>query len=94
MFLKPQYAVNCVMNKSSKRNIRVPVVVLLIFIMVLFLMAFTDMFMPLIAYIHSQEITPLQVLFCIAGSILGFFIVFKVLVKLGEFFLPDDSLKR
>ena len=53
-------------------------------------MVLTDLFQPLITYIHAQNITPLQGLFCVLIAALGFYLVFKVLAKLGEYFLPKD----
>lgn len=55
------------------------------------IMAFTDLFQPIIVFIHSKDITPLQAGSCILGSIVGFYIVFHLLVRLGAYFLPEDE---
>ncbi len=54
------------------------------------LMAFTDLFQPLIQFIHNQDITPLQAVACIFGALVGFYFVFHLLVRLGAYFLPDE----
>ena len=74
------------MNKSSW----IPILVSLIFIGLGALMAFTDLFHPIIVFIHSKNITPLQAVACIFGSIIGFYIVFHVLVRLVAYLLPED----
>ena len=53
-------------------------------------MAFTDLFDPIIVFIHSKNITPLQAGGCVLGAILGFYLVFHLLVRLGAYFLPND----
>lgn len=54
------------------------------------LMAFTDIFHPLIQFIHSQDITPLQAVVCVLGALAGFYVVFHLLVRLGVYFLSDE----
>lgn len=73
-----------------KNNIWIPIIVGLLLIALLLAMAFTDLFQPVIAFIHNQDLTPLQAVGCIMGSALGFYIVYKVLAKLGEYFLPKE----
>ena len=53
-------------------------------------MALTDLFQPVITFIHTQKITPLQAVSCFLAAALGFYLVFKVLTKLGEYFLPKE----
>ena len=77
------------MTSSATKNILIPALVFILFIVVLLVMAFTDLFEPVIVFIHSREISTLQVIACVVGAVLGFFLVYKVLVKLGQFFLPD-----
>lgn len=79
------------MKNSTNKSVWIPLSLLIFFIAVLLLMAFTDLFIPLISFVHFQEITAFQALLCIIGSVLGFFLVFKILVKLGEFFLADKD---
>ncbi|PHR30185.1 MAG: hypothetical protein COA36_02025 [Desulfotalea sp.] len=67
-----------------------PISVSLFFIALGATMAFTDLFHPLIVFIHNQNITPIQAGGCIVGAILGFFLVFRLLVILGAYFLPND----
>jgi len=74
------------MNKSSW----IPISVSLLFIGLGAIMAFTDLFHPIIVFIHSKNITSLQAGACIFGAVIGFYIVFHVLVRLGAYFLPED----
>ncbi len=74
------------MNKSSW----IPICVSLIFIGLGALMAFTDIFHPIIVFIHSKNITPFQAVACVFGSLIGFYIVFHVLVRLGGYLMPED----
>lgn len=73
-----------------KKQIWVPVTVGLFLIALLVAMAFTDLFQPVITYIHSQQITPLQAVICVLAAAGGFYLVYKVLTKLGEYFLPKE----
>lgn len=73
------------MNKSSV----IPISISLIFIGLGTLMAYTDLFHPIIVFIHSKNITPLQASVCIFGAIIGFYGVFHILVRLGAYFLPE-----
>ena len=74
------------MNKS----ILIPVSISLFFICLGAIMAFTDLFHPIIVFIHSKNITPFQAGACILGSVVGFYLVFHLLVRLGAYFLPYD----
>ena len=73
-----------------KKKIWVPVTVGLFLIALLSAMAFTELFQPVITYIHSQQITPLQTVICLLAAAIGFYLVYKVLAKLGEYFLPKE----
>jgi len=73
-----------------KKQIWIPVSVGVLLIALLLAMALTDLFQPVITYIHSQNITPIQAIICVLAAVLGFYLVFKVLAKLGEYFLPKD----
>ncbi|BHH82528.1 hypothetical protein [Desulforhopalus sp. 52FAK] len=72
------------------KNIWLPVSVCLSLITLGLLMAYTDLFQPLITFIHSKDITPFQAIGCILGALVGFYIVFHLLVRLGAYFLPDE----
>ncbi len=73
------------MNKHTL----VPVTVGIVLVALVAVVALTDLFSPLIVYLHDKEITPLGGILCIAFGILGFYLVFKILVKLGDIMLPD-----
>ena len=51
--------------------------------------ALTNLFDPLIDYIHENSITPLGAILCIIFGIAAFYGVFKILSKLGNNMLPD-----
>ena len=74
------------MNKS----IWLPISISLIFICIGAIMAFTNLFHPIIVFIHSKNISLLQAGACILGSVIGFYFVFHLLVRLGTSFLPED----
>lgn len=71
-----------------KRQIWIPLCVGFCLVGLVVTMALTDLFQPLISFIHSQNITLLQAVGCFFGAIIAFYLVYKVLVKLGEYFLP------
>jgi len=75
---------------SMSKNIFFPISVSLFLISLGLVMAYTDIFQPVIAFIHSKEITPIQAIGCILGAMIGFYIVFHLLVRLGAYFLPND----
>lgn len=60
-------------------------------IIVVLILALTDVASPIVQYIHSDSITPLGVALCIVAAIIAFYGVFKLLAKLGESFLPDED---
>lgn len=78
----------------KKRSALTPVVVgtALIFLMVI--MAVTDVFQPLIQFIHTGEITPLQALWCFVATVLAFGLTLKLLIMLGGYFLPKAESRR
>ena len=73
-----------------KKQIWIPVSVGVLLIALLLTMALTDLFQPVITFIHTQKISPIQAIICVLAAMLGFYLVFKVLAKLGEYFLPKE----
>jgi hypothetical protein len=73
-----------------KSSVWIPVSFGLIVVVLFLIMAVTDLFQPIITYVHSQNITALQIGGCFVGAAVGFYLVYKVLVLLGSYFLPKD----
>ena len=74
-----------------KRSILIPISFLLVMALLGLVMARTDLFQPLISFIHSDDISPLQAAGCVVGALAGFYICLKVLIALGGYFLPDEE---
>jgi membrane protein implicated in regulation of membrane protease activity len=77
-----------------KRTIVTPVVVAAGFILMVVLMAITDVFTPVIQFLHTGEITLLQALWCLVASVIAFGLALKLLIMLGEYFLPRAEKRR
>lgn len=78
---------------AQKNKFILPFLVGSAFIISVVILAVTDLFTPLVEYLHDFTITPLGALVCLLASILIFYAVYKLLVKLGESFLPEDDGK-
>ena len=74
-----------------KRSILIPISFITVVIVLGFVMARTSLFQPLIQFIHSDEISFLQAAGCIVGIVVGFYICLKVLIVLGDYFLPENN---
>jgi hypothetical protein len=51
----------------------------------------TSLFQPVVQFIHTGEITYLQALYCLFAAVLAIGLVFKLLVLLGHYFLPENE---
>ena len=71
-----------------KRTLLAPVAVFLGIIGALVLMARSDIFMPLIQFIHTGNITPLQAVGCLFFSAAGFAACYFLLQILCGYFVP------
>ncbi|MBU0944688.1 MAG: hypothetical protein KJ804_05345 [Proteobacteria bacterium] len=71
-----------------KRTLIAPMGVLLGLIGSVALMAFSDVFTPLIQFIHSGVISPLQAGACIVFSVAGFAACYFLLSLLCSYFVP------
>ena len=74
-----------------KRTAITPISVLLGIIGLLALMAGSDIFNPLVQFIHTGTITPLQGVICIAFTAVGFAACFSLLNLLCGYFVPRIS---
>ena len=70
-----------------KRTVLAPLTVLAGIIGLMFLMS-TNFFSPLIQFIHSGSITPLQTLACLAFTVAGFAASIFLLNTLCSYFVP------
>ena len=70
------------------RTLLGPILVFMGIAGVIALAAKTDVFQPLIAFVHSDAINPLQAAACIAFTILGFAACFYLLNILCTYFVP------
>lgn len=61
------------------------------FLTFFWIFAETEVFAPVIEYIHSDNITPLQGALCIGAAIICFYFVFRLLVFLGKSMLPKKN---
>ncbi len=70
------------------RTYKTPLLVLLGIIGLCALMAGTNIFDPLVHFIHTGEITPLQAGACLVFTVAGFAAYFHLLSLLCSFFVP------
>ncbi len=70
------------------RNVITPMLVLLGLIATVALMAGSSVFTPLVRFIHSETITPLQTGICIAFSLAGFAGCYFLLNLICGYFVP------
>ena len=68
-----------------------PIIVGLGIIGVILLIASTDIMSPVIEYIHTNSITPIGAIGCIVAAIAFFYLIYKLLIKLGKSLLPSDE---
>ena len=73
------------------RTLITPILVLLGLITTVTLMAGSSVFTPLVRFIHSDTITPLQTGICIAFSLAGFAACYLLLNLICGYFVPRIS---
>lgn len=78
----------------KKRSLLTPVVVGTALIVLMVIMAVTDLFQPLIQFIHTGEITLIQALWCFLATAVAFGLTLKLLIMLGGYFLPKAESRR
>lgn len=74
-----------------KRSKWIPVSFVVVVLICIYLMARTDLFQPLIRFIHSEGITVPQAIGCLIGGVICFYLCLKILIALGNYFLPDSD---
>lgn len=79
------------MEEKKKSSLLLPVIVGLGLTALVAVIALTDIFDPLIAYIHENSITPVGAILCVVFAIICFYGVYKLLAMLGKSFLPKDD---
>ncbi len=78
----------------KKRTVITPIVIGAALILTMVVIAVTDVFKPLIQFIHTGEIAPLQALWCLIATALAFGLAAKLLIMLGEYFLFKAEERR
>ncbi|MBL4903520.1 hypothetical protein JYT85_02725 [Desulfocapsa sp. AH-315-G09] len=71
-----------------QRTVVTPLLVLLGIIGICCLMATTTLFDPLIRFIHTGEITPMQAVFCLLFTVGGFAAYLHLLNLICSYFVP------
>lgn len=78
----------------KKRSVFTPILVGLAIVVLMVIMAVTNVFQPLIQFIHTGEITPIEALWCFLAAVLAFGLTLKFLIMLGGYFLPKAEERR
>jgi hypothetical protein len=76
-----------------QRTFLTPVLVLFGIIGICCLMATTTLFDPLIRFIHTGEITPMQTVYCLLFAVGGFAAYFHLLNLICSYFVPRIDTK-
>jgi len=76
-----------------QRTFMTPVLVLLGIVGLCTLMARTDLFDPLIHFIHTGDITPVQAVMCLLFTVGGFAAYFYLLNLICSYFVPRIDAK-
>ncbi|WP_163340120.1 hypothetical protein [Desulfopila sp. IMCC35008] len=80
--------------QMKKRSILTPILVGLAIVALMVIMAVTNVFQPLIQFIHTGEITPIEAIWCFLATVLAFGLTLKFLIMLGGYFLPKAEERR
>ena len=78
----------------KKQSLLTPIGVGIALLLLLLLIARTDLFRPLVQFIHTGEITAVQALYCFLAAVAAFLLILKLLIMLGGYFLPKTEKKR
>lgn len=78
----------------KNRTILTPIIVGAALVLLMAIIAKTDLFQPLIHFIHTGKITILEALWCVLASVAAFALTLKLLIMLGEYFLPQAEKRR
>lgn len=78
----------------KKQTVFTPIVVGIALIALLVVIAITDVFQPLVQFIHTGEITLVQAIWCFLAAMAAFGLTLKLLILLGGYFLPKAEARR
>jgi hypothetical protein len=78
----------------KKRTVVTPIVVGAALIALMVIFAVTDIFQPLVQFVHTGEITFLQAVWCLLAAGAAFGLSMKLLIMLGGYFLPKAEERR
>ncbi len=76
---------------EKKKSLLLPVSVGVGLTLLVAVIALTDVFYPLINYIHENSITPLGGVLCIILAVVWIVCVYNILTRLGNNMLPDKD---
>jgi len=76
---------------AEKKKIITPLLFLAAFIGCVVVLAVTDVFTPIVQYLHDFTITPLGAVVCFLAAVVMGYGVYKILVNLGKSLLPGDD---
>mgnify|MGYP001552978484 CR=1 FL=1 len=79
---------------KEKKKLLFPILVGIGLLSVFVFLGTTDVISPLIQYLHTNSISPLAGAVCIIAGIAAFYTVFRILVKLGNTWLPEPEENR
>jgi DNA-directed RNA polymerase subunit E'/Rpb7 len=78
----------------KKRTVVTPIVVGAALIALMVVLAVTNIFQPLVQFVHTGEITLLQAFGCLVAAGAAFGLTLKLLIMLGGYFLPKAEQRR
>ncbi len=81
-------------DRMKKRTAVTPIIVGSALLAVVAVIAVTDVFQPLIEFIHTGEISLVQALWCLVATVVAFGLTLKLLIMLGGYFLPKAEERR
>jgi len=85
--LKKQISLSCD-GEDMTRTVITPLFVLFLLLASLILMACSDIFDPVVGFIHNGTITPLQAGACLVFTVAGFSACYSLLNLLCSYFVP------
>ena len=68
---------------EGNRKFIFPIIVGMVIVGVIMVIAFTDITLPLINYIHTNSITTAEAIACIVAGIVFICLIYQLLVRLG-----------
>ncbi len=78
----------------KERTVVTPIIIGAALIVLMVVFAFTEIFQPLVQFVHTGEITFVQALWCMLAAGAAFGLTLKLLIMLGGYFLPKAEERR